>query len=137
MKRLLGVDYGAKRIGIAVSDQGRLIATPHSVFRHTGWGPDVKVIKRLLAELDAEYVVLGLPYNTDGSLGQQAREVQGFAEQLKANGVRVEFSDERYSSLEAEEALMEGGLSREERKRKVDQVAAAIILQQYLDLQRV
>lgn len=132
----MGVDYGEKRIGIAASDEGRLIATPHSVIRHGGWGPDIRAIKRLMTELDAAYVVLGLPRNADGSEGFQAREVRLFAGQLMASGVRVDFADERYTSIEAEEALIEGGLTRAERKKKVDQVAAALILQGYLDRQR-
>lgn len=132
----MGVDYGEKRIGIAVSDEGRLIATPHSVIPHAGWGPDIRAIKRLMTELDADYVVLGLPRNADGSEGFQAREVRLFAGQLAASGVRVDFADERYTSLEAEEALIEGGLTRAERKKKVDQVAAALILQAYLNSQR-
>ncbi len=135
MRRLLGLDYGDARVGVAVSDGGRLLASPHSVIRHQGWGPTAEKVLRLMEELDAEYVVMGLPRNMDGSLGPQAREAEGFAGRLREKGVRVEFLDERLSSVEAQERLREGGHDARSGKLKVDQAAAAIILQEYLDAQ--
>lgn len=133
MKRLLGLDYGQKRIGAAVSDPGRRIASPHSVLTHRGWAKTAGEVRELLFELEAEYVVLGLPYDMNGALGNQAREVQGFADALRKQGLRVEFQDERLSSVEAEESLRAAGKNAKEAKALVDQVAAALILQAYLD----
>lgn len=133
MKRLLGLDYGLKRIGVAVSDPSRRIASPHGVLTHRGWARTAGDVKALLHELDAAYVVLGLPYDMNGALGAQAREVQGFADALRRQGMAVDFQDERLSSVEAEESLKAAGKSAREAKALVDQVAAALILQAYLD----
>lgn len=133
MKRLLGLDYGGKRIGVALSDEGRRIASPHSLIIHKGWGPSAHRVKELVQALDAGYVVLGLPLHLDGQQSQQAEEVLGFARVLRENGLRVELQDERLTSQEAEEALKAGGKTWQEAKDLVDQVAAALILQAYLD----
>lgn len=136
MKRVLGLDYGQKRIGLALSDPGQVIATPKGVLAQEGWGPTAKKIKELMQEWGCEYAVVGLPYEEDGTLGPQAHSVLSFCERLKAQGVVFCLQDERYTSLEAEEALMEGGLDGRQRKTKVDQVAAALILQNHLDLKQ-
>lgn len=133
MKRLLGLDYGNERIGVAVSDETRLIASPHSLIRHHGWGPTAEKVALLMDELSAEYLVMGLPRNMDDSLGSQAQEVMGFARRLSEKGIRVELVDERLSSVEAEEKLRENGLNAQKRKSRIDQAAAALILQKYLD----
>ena len=134
--RILALDVGDKRIGIAVSDETRLIATPHSVYTRVGWGPDVKYIRNLCDSLSAKLVVCGLPKNMDGSVGFQAEKVRAFAGKLTEGGLTVEFQDERLSTVSAHQALIEGGMRREERKGTVDKVAAAVILQQYLDAHR-
>ena len=134
--RILCLDVGDKRIGIAVSDAMRLIASPHSVYTRVGYGPDVRHIQGLCRELDAELVLCGLPRNMDGSIGFQAEKVLAFAEKLKEGGLTVAFQDERLSTVSAHQALIEGGMHREQRKGTVDKVAAAVILQQYLDAQR-
>lgn len=135
MGRILALDVGDKRIGIAVSDAMRLIATPHSVYTRVGYGPDVKHIQRLCQETQANLIVCGLPRNMDGSEGFQAEKVKAFAEQLTAHGLPVVFQDERLSTVSAHQALIEGGMRREDRKGTVDKVAAAVILQTYLDSQ--
>lgn len=132
-QRLLGLDFGLKRIGVALSDEGRLLARPHSLIEHRGWGPSASAVEELLAQLDAEYAVLGLPYDMNGDLGSQAQEALGFAEALRKKGIRVELQDERLTSLEAEDILREQGHSWQQSKALVDQVAAALILQTYLD----
>ena len=137
MSRLLGLDYGDQRIGVALSDPGCLIATPHSVLRHIGWGPTARAVRQLLEKTGSEYIVLGLPYNVDGSLGAQAQEVLGFAEVLRQQGLRVELQDERLTSMEAEDSLRAGGKNWQQSRTLVDQVAAALILQAYLDAKRV
>jgi len=131
--RILGLDVGDRRIGIALSDSLRLIATPHSVYTRVGYGPDVKHIQSLCRQNEADLVVCGLPRNMDGSEGFQAEKVRAFADKLKESGLTVEFQDERLSTVSAHQALIEGGMHREDRKSTVDKVAAAVILQAYLD----
>ena len=133
--RVLALDVGDKRIGIAVSDQMRLIATPHSVYTRVGYTPDVKHIQALCRETAADLIVCGLPRNMDGSVGFQAEKVMAFAEKLRESGLTVVFQDERLSTVSAHHALIEGGMRRENRKDHVDKVAAAVILQTYLDSQ--
>ena len=134
--RILGLDVGDKRIGVAVSDETRLIATPHSVYTRIGYAPDVKYLARLYSDVSATLIVCGLPRNMDGSIGFQAEKVQAFAEKLTEAGLPVAFQDERLSTVSAHQALIEGGMRREGRKGVVDKVAAAVILQSYLDKQR-
>lgn len=131
--RLLGLDYGAQRIGVAVADSQSRLARPHGVIRHKGWGPDARQVKALMEETGARAVVLGLPRNMDGSLGPQAREAQGFGERLVQEGVTVLYQDERLSSFEAEEAMRAAGLGSRRIREKVDQTAACVILERYLD----
>ena len=134
--RILALDVGDRRIGIALSDETQLIATPHSVYTRVGWGPDVKHIQKLYNDNQAVLVVCGLPRNMDGSVGFQAEKVQSFAEQLIKAGLPVVFQDERLSTVSAHQALIEGGMRRDDRKGAVDKVAAAVILQTYLDAQK-
>ena len=134
--RILALDMGDRRIGIALSDETQLIATPHSVYTRVGWGPDVKHIQKLYNDNKAVLIVCGLPRNMDGSVGFQAEKVQSFAEQLIKAGLPVVFQDERLSTVSAHQALIEGGMRRDDRKGTVDKVAAAVILQSYLDTQR-
>lgn len=136
MGRILCLDVGDKRIGIAVSDEMRLIATPHSVYTRVGFGPDTRHISGLCQQLHADTVLCGLPRNMDGSIGFQAEKVMAFADQLKGAGLQVIFQDERLSTVSAHQALIEGGMRRDDRKGTVDKVAAAVILQTYLDAQR-
>ena len=133
MGRLMCLDVGDRRIGVAFSDPGRLIATPHSYIESRGWGPDKAKVKALFDQMEADYIVCGLPLNMDGSAGFQAEKVKNFVRQLEGLGLRVEFMDERLSTVEATDALIEADMSRERRKTNVDKVAAAIILQRYLD----
>ena len=134
--RILALDVGDRRIGIALSDETQLIATPHSVYTRVGWGPDVKHIQKLYNDNKAVLIVCGLPRNMDGSVGFQAEKVQSFAEQLIKAGLLVVFQDERLSTVSAHQALIEGGMRRDDRKGTVDKVAAAVILQTYLDAQK-
>ena len=134
--RILALDVGDRRIGIALSDETQLIATPHSVYTRVGWGPDVKHIQKLYNDNKAMLIVCGLPRNMDGSVGFQAEKVQSFAEQLIKAGLPVVFQDERLSTVSAHQALIEGGMRRDDRKGTVDKVAAAVILQTYLDTQK-
>jgi len=121
------------RIGVAVSDPLRTIATPVEVIRRVGWGPDCRRIKELCDRYETETVLSGLPLNMDGTEGFQARKVREFCAQVEKQGLRVLFQDERLTTVVAEEALAEDGLGWEERRQRVDKVAAALILQQYLE----
>ena len=134
MSRVLGLDVGDRRIGVALSDERRLIASPLTVIQSVGWGPDSREILRLMREHGAELIVCGLPRNMDGSIGFQAEKVQRFMQVLTEQSVPVEWMDERLTTVSATQALIEGGVRREDRKRSVDKVAAAVILQAWLDL---
>ena len=133
MGRIVCLDVGDVRIGVAVSDALKMIASTYSVIRRVGWGPDVKEIARICREQEAEFVLCGLPKNMDGSEGFQAEKVRLFARQIEKAGLEVRFEDERLSTVSAEHALIEGGMHREDRRNHVDKVAAAVILQGYLD----
>ena len=134
--RIVALDVGDVRIGIAVCDEMRLIASPHSVYKRVGYWPDVRHIKALCDQMGTRSVLCGLPRNMDGSIGFQAKKVLALAEQLELAGLHVIYQDERLTTVTAEKALIEGGMHREQRKDNVDKVAAAVILQQYLDVQR-
>ena len=133
MKRLLCLDVGDVRIGIAMSDPMHLIASPHSVYTRVGWGPDTRYVKELFDRYDCEKIVCGLPLNMDGSEGFQAQKVKQLAAKFEEAGMPVVFQDERLTTVSAEDVLMEGGLHRQDRKRNVDKVAAAFILESYLE----
>ncbi|MBQ8082142.1 MAG: Holliday junction resolvase RuvX [Clostridia bacterium] len=136
MGRVLGLDIGDRRIGVALSDETRLIASPYCVLQSVGWGPDCRAIGAIMAETGAELIVSGLPRNMDGSIGFQAKKIQDFCEVLRNAGWQVEFIDERLTTVTAQNALIAGGMRREDRKQHVDKVAAAVILQAWLDRTR-
>ena len=136
MSRVLGLDVGDKRIGVALSDETRLIASPYCVIQSVGWGPDSRKIADIMRETGAELIVSGLPYNMDGSLGFQAKKVHDFLKVVEGLGFRVEWIDERLTTVSAQNALIEGGMRREDRRNHVDKVAAAVILQTWLDKER-
>ena len=134
-KRILCLDVGDVRIGVAVSDPERTIAVPVEVIRRVGWGPDCRRIRELCDQYGTDEVLSGLPLNMDGSEGFQARKVREFCAQVEKRGLKVLFQDERLTTVSAEDALLEDGMSREERKKNVDKIAAALILRQWLDEQ--
>lgn len=134
-KRIIGLDIGDVRIGVAVSDSSRMIATPCDTVTRLGWGPDVRKILDICGRYETDELVSGLPYNMDGTEGFQADKVRKFCEQLQAAGLTVFFQDERLTTVTAEDALLEGNVSREQRKKMVDKIAASLILQQWLDNQ--
>ena len=131
-ERIVTLDIGDVRIGVAVSDPTRTIASPVGVITRVGWGPDTRKIKEICDRYETALVVSGLPLNMDGSEGFQAAKVRDLCAQLTKAGLTVVFQDERLSTVTAEDALLEGNVSRADRKGKVDKVAAAIILEQYL-----
>ena len=132
-ERIVCLDIGDVRIGVAVSDPAGIIASPLEVIRRVGWGPDVRKIKAICDRYETDRILSGLPLNMDGSEGFQAQKVREFCRQLENAGLQVVFQDERLSTVTAEDALLEGGLSRGGRKQVVDKVAASVILQQWLE----
>ena len=135
-ERVVCLDVGDVRIGIAVSDPTRTIASPVEVLRRVGWGPDTRRIADICRRYDTVEILSGLPLNMDGTEGFQAGKVREFCVQLEKAGLRVRYQDERLTTVSAEDAMLEANLSREERKSRVDKVAAALILQQWLDEQK-
>ena len=134
-KRILALDIGDARIGIAVSDPGRIIASPVEVLHRVGWGPDTRRIIQLCNEYETDEILSGLPLNMDGTEGFQAKKVRDFCAQLEKSGLKVYYQDERLSTVTAEDALLEDNMSRSGRKGTVDKIAAAVILRQWLDEQ--
>ena len=134
-ERIVCLDVGDVRIGVAVCDALRLIATPVEVITRVGWGPDTRKIMAICERYDTRLVLSGLPLNMDGSEGFQAEKVRGLCAQLEKAGLTVFFQDERLTTVVAEDALLEDNMSRADRKTHVDKVAAAVILQQWLDEQ--
>lgn len=135
--RVLGIDYGRRRIGVAISDEARFLARPLDPFLRThSLKKDLEFLAHLARELEAGSVVVGLPLNMDGSKGEMALEVEEFVVQLKAvSKIDIIVSDERLTSVEAERVLLEGDVKRKDRKRLRDGLAATLILQGYLDSQ--
>lgn len=136
--RALGLDLGSKRIGVAVSDRSGTIASPLSVLQRSGSvARDHRAIAALVVEEEAEIVVVGLPLNMNGSMGPTARAAVAEAEALATVvGVPVTTYDERRTTVTADRAMLEAGLRAPERRKHVDKVAAAVMLQQWLDRQR-
>jgi putative holliday junction resolvase len=136
--RVLAVDYGVRRVGIALSDPTATIAQPLTVLiRRAGKRAPVQAVANLVAEHGVQHVVVGLPLTLAGDESDWTKEVRSFGEKLAERaGVGVTFADERLTSVAAERAVRSLGLKRSEREQKerVDAAAAVLILQAYLDL---
>ena len=133
--RILCLDIGERRIGVAVSDEMGTIASPVGLIRRES--DVVRELKALIEKYGAVRLVAGLPVGLSGREGPQAATVREFAGALAGEiGVPLEYWDERLSTAVAERSLIEGGTRRNKRKGKIDAVAAAVILQGYLDHQR-
>jgi len=131
--RLLGLDLGSKRIGVAVSDEMGWTAQGLTVLNRHGGQRDLENIARLVKEQEVGEIVLGLPLNMDGSEGDQARRAREFAGKLEEHlGLPVHLWDERLTTWEAEGILKEAGVDGRKRKQVVDKVAATLILKSYL-----
>jgi putative Holliday junction resolvase len=132
--RVLGLDYGTKRVGAALSDPSRSIATPLEVYQRRDPVQDARHYQELVHEHEVGRIVVGLPLHTGGSEGALAQAARAWGTQLaQATGVPVIFYDERYTTVEAENALIALGLKRQQRKALLDKVAAQFMLQSYLD----
>ena len=133
--RLLGLDIGSKRIGVAISDELGMLASPVAmVLRGRN---DRAEFRALIAEWKPDKLVAGLPTGLSGREGPQAAETRVYADALAAElGLPLDYWDERLSSAVAERSLIESGVRRDKRKEKIDAMAAAVMLQGYLDNQR-
>jgi putative Holliday junction resolvase len=133
--RALGLDLGSKRIGVALSDSDGSLALPYEVLQRTGDRErDHRAIAAIVDETESEVVVVGVPYSLDGGTGPMAKRYRAEARRLRATlAVPVETYDERLTTVTAERALRETDLSGRARRKVVDQVAAAVMLQSWLD----
>jgi len=135
--RILGLDIGEKRIGVALSDPLGIMAGALTVIERTIDEATIKQIIDLGRENEVERIVVGMPRSLDGSLGKQAQAVQAFVDLLKEyTQLPVVAWDERLSTVAAERTLLEVGMKRDKRKKRRDSLAAAFILQGYLDRER-
>ncbi len=133
-KRLLGVDYGQVRVGLAVSDPDRKFSFPLTTYERKGAERDAVYFRSLVSQEEIAGLVVGLPVHLDGREGEKAVEARAFgAWLLVATGLPVVFYDERFTTVQAEAALWEAGLTHKKRKSRRDMVAAQILLQTYLD----
>ena len=132
MGRVIALDVGDVRIGVAVTDPTGTIAQPLEVYRRVGYGPDSRYVAALCQRMDCESVLLGLPLNMDGSTGPQAQKVMDFGTVLEKAGLTVHYQDERLTTVTAEAVLIGSGVRREDRRRHVDKLAATVILEQWL-----
>ncbi len=137
MARVLGIDLGSRRIGLAVTDGHGLTAQPRATLVRQGGARDLEAIAATIRDSGADRIVLGLPLDPEGGEGPAARRARAFAAKLTAAlHLPVELVDESFSTVEAEAVLLAADLSRARRKQVVDKLAAAVILQRWLDGQR-
>ena len=133
MGRILGIDFGEKRFGLALSDESHTLASPLAVYERTDQERDLKFLSDLVSQYQITEIVLGLPLNMDGSLGEKAQQVLEFKRLLEEHlKIPVVTFDERLTTAEAERVLLQADLSRTKRKTKRDALAAVLILQGYL-----
>ena len=137
--RALGLDVGSKTIGVALTDGAGIAAHPLRVIERRGTDTDVSTVQTLVSEHDVRDVVIGMPFELSGRIGHRGKRVQEFANALRAKlpqTVELHEQDERFTTAEATRVLLDADLSRAKRKSVIDQQAAALILQAWLDRKR-
>ena len=135
--RILALDFGERRIGVAATDPLGLMAQPLTVIERESLAQDIAKIGEIVRRRGAERIVLGLPLNMNGTEGPPAKRAKRFAARLKRElGLEIELWDERLTTVEAEQVLLAADRSRAERRRRKDEVAAAVILEDYLAAKR-
>ena len=135
--RVLGLDLGSKRIGVALSDPEGVIASPLTTLERHGGGRDLEAVSGLVREHDVGEIVVGLPLHMDGRRGPEAEAARRFARGLReAIGIPVDLQDERWTTVEAERALRESGRRGKKQRAVVDSVAASILLRTWLERRR-
>jgi putative Holliday junction resolvase len=136
--RILGLDIGDSRIGVAISDPVEIIATPLTVITRDDDNTAIAAIIHLVGQYDVKRIVIGLPYSLDGSIGRQANKVKDFVDKLsQSTSARIELRDERLSTVAAERLLRGAGNKKARKRSHLDAAAAAFILQGYLDSLKV
>ena len=133
MGRVLGVDYGSSRVGLALSDPQKIIASPLHTLINNGNDRLKKKLLELIKEKNVECIVIGLPIGLKGQETSQTKIVREFAEEISSLALPVYFQDERLSSLSAKKSLIEQNVKTGHNKSFIDSTAAAIFLQQFLD----
>ena len=132
--RVLGVDFGTRRIGLAISDAEGAIAFPAGTLVRRGLRRDLEALAALVSQREVRRIVVGLPLHMNGRRGPEAEAAAAFAERLaEATGLPVDLLDERWTSVQAERALREGGRRGKKQREAVDSVAATLLLQTYLE----
>lgn len=132
--RKMGVDYGDKRIGIALTDALCIISSPFEVYKNVGEEDALNHLNDIIKQFNVDDIAMGLPLNMDGSEGERAIIHREFGEKLeKLSGVKVNYVDERLTSAEAEDILIASGVRREKRKELIDKISAQIILQTHIN----
>ncbi len=130
----LSIDLGDVRIGLATSDIMGIIATGLETYRRVDPDKDIDYIANLVKDLGVEVVVIGLPVNMDGSSGERVQKAKEFGQMLSQKvSAKIDYQDERLTTVTSERMLIEAGVRREKRKQVIDKIAATIILQTYLD----
>ncbi len=133
--RILALDHGTRRIGVAVSDETKTIAQPLEYIPAEPFADFLARLKKILADQEVDFILIGMPRNMDGSYGPAAQKVEVFVAALKtAVTIPIKTWDERLTSTMANRILIQGNVRRDKRKEKVDKMAAAILLQSYLDM---
>src|SRR5688500_6091113 len=132
--RLMALDHGTRRIGVVVSDETKTIATPLEYIRAEPMDKVIERLQQIIREKDVELILVGMPRNMDGTYGPATEKVKEFIGALQPHiTTPVKTWDERLTSVMANRALLQGNVRRDQRKQKVDKMAAAILLQSYLD----
>ena len=134
MGQILGVDYGERRIGLAISDQTKTIAFPYMVIENESLNFILDFLKKLCTEKEIESLVIGLPLALSGKDTLQTEKVRDFSKNIEVLGLPVFLHDERLSSLSAKKSLIKENIKTGHNKEKIDERAAAIFLQQFLDM---
>jgi len=136
--RILGLDVGDKRIGVAISDPGEILASPLTTITNEDSRSAIDAVIRLVDQHDVKRIVIGLPYSLDGSIGRQANKVMDFVDRLsKGTGASIETWDERLSTVAVDRLLKDVDNKKANKRERRDAAAAAFILQGYLDSLKV
>ena len=133
MGRFLAIDYGARRVGLALSDPLKIIASPYRTIINKNNTNLIEEIERIIATEDVELTIIGLPLGMAGQITEQTKKVKEFIDKLTSRGIVIKYEDERWSSVAAKRSMKEQNIKSGHNKDLVDQTAAAIFLQQYLD----
>lgn len=137
MRRILALDFGEKRIGVAVSDALNITAQSVGTIERRGIKDDLKKIRELVQEYNADRLIVGLPLNMNGTKGRSADLAMEFVNEIKKEiQINVEMLDERLSTAQGERIFLEADISRRKRRKNLDKIAAQLILQNYLELHK-